>query len=210
MRFLLFVCVAACSLLSQSRQVLAQTDWARELESPRVQAYALSLSRKTLELWAKTGRTLPTPRDVPRALRRRSGVIVTFEKRGQVAPRGCRGTIEATRESLAREIICNTIAAASRDARVKPVRADEVGACRISLSVILRAQPIQNLSQHDVEKNGLMAKSGARIGLVLPYEGRDPRVQWEWAKKKAGLRAGEGAAMFEVFAVRFREAARAR
>ncbi len=204
-RWSLWLLVGCCGLSSVQARAQDEASWARELESPRVQSYALSLSRRSLGCFLSTHREMKVPDDVPSVLRRRAGVIVTLEKRGQIAPRGCRGTTEPLRESLAREIICNTIAAATRDKRVQPLQTAELSACIISLSIILKVEPIQSLSQHDTQSCGLMAQRGERIGLVLPFEGRVAQTQWKWARLKAGLKAGESAQMLEVHAVRFRE-----
>lgn len=175
------------------------------LENPRAQKPALQLARLALEHFFKTGKILATPTQIPSELKIRAGVIATIEKKGQVQPRGCRGTLQPQYSDLASEIIANIIAAATRDKRVQPLQKSEMSACRISLTIILDLQPIQNLSQHDVENCGLIAQSGGRIGLVLPYEGRDAQTQWKWARQKAGLKDSEKAQMLEVRAVRFRE-----
>lgn len=175
------------------------------LQNPRVQAAALSLARHTLEAYFKDGRTLALPADLHPALQQRAGVVVTVEKRGQVRPRGCRGTLQPRYATLGEEIVRNSIAAATRDATEKPLQAGELKDCRISLTIILSIRPIQNLSQHDVARCGLIAQKGERIGLVLPFEGKDAATQWKWARQKAGLRDGEKAQMLEVEAVRFRE-----
>ena len=54
-------------------------------------------------------------------------------------------------------------------------------------------------------KNGLIARSGAKIGIVLPFEGRDATIQEKWAKRKAGLNENAPAQLLELVAVRFRE-----
>jgi AMMECR1 domain-containing protein len=199
--FLLFLTLFCGTESGQAREVA----WRESLESPVVQKQALELARRSLSHFLKTGGVLPLPTGLAPALKRRGGVIATLEKNGQVAPRGCRGTLEPMRESLGEEIIHNIISAATRDKRVKPLKLSELASCRISLSVILSVRSMQNLSQHDASRNGLIAKRGAAIGLVLPYEGRDARVRWDWARRKAGLKEGESAQMLEVEAVRFRE-----
>jgi len=175
------------------------------LENPRAQKAALQLARRALEHFFITGKILATPRDISAALKIRAGVIATIEKRGQIQPRGCRGTLQPQYSDLASEIIANVIAAATRDKRVQPLQKSEMSACRISLTIILDLKPIQSLSQHDVKNCGLIAQSGERIGLVLPYEGKDAKTQWKWARQKAGLKESEKAQMLEVHAVRFRE-----
>ena len=175
------------------------------LENPRVQSAALQLARTSLQHFFDTGKVLPTPNALPDVLQKRGAVIVTIEKKNRIAPRGCRGTLQPRAKTLGEEIIHNSIAAATRDAREKPLLRSELKECRISLTIILEMRPIQNLSQHDVENCGLIAQRGERIGLVLPYEGKDSQTQWKWARAKAGLKENEKAQMLEVVAVRFRE-----
>lgn len=175
------------------------------LENPRVQSAALQLARTALSHFLATGKVLPVPDALPEALQKRAAVIVTIEKKNRVAPRGCRGTLQPRYKNLGEEIIHNAIAAATRDAHEKPLQQSELKECRISLTIILEMRPIQNLSQHDVQNCGLIAERGERIGLVLPYEGKDAPTQWKWARAKAGLRDNEKAQMLEVVAVRFRE-----
>lgn len=175
------------------------------LENPRLQTTALAIARRALAAHFEKRPQPPLAVDLPDVLKRRAGVIVTIEKPGRIAPRGCRGTLQPAYATLGEEIARNAIAAATRDAREKPLLQSELKQCRISLTVILAVRPIQNLSQHDVARNGLIAQRGDRIGLVLPYEGKDAATQWRWARAKAGLAQHEKAQMLEVEAVRFRE-----
>jgi AMMECR1 domain-containing protein len=180
-------------------------DFQQALGNPRLQNIALKLARQSLSHFLDSGEVLALPADLPTVLRQRAGVVVTIEKKGRVAPRGCRGTLQPRFGSLGAEIVHNAIAAATRDAHEKPLRKSELAQCRISLTVILSIKPIQNLSQHDATRCGLIAQRGERIGLVLPYEGKDAKTQWQWARRKAGLQDNESAQMLEVEAVRFRE-----
>jgi len=194
-------CLAPASLRAQ--EVAPET--AAALQNPAVQTQALALARSSLAGWLATGRLPPLPDRLAPVLRERGAVIVTLEVPGQVAPRGCRGTLEPAYDSLALEIAHNAVAAATRDDRVAPLRAQELAECRISLTVILRLRPIPSLAQHDPANDGLIARSGDRVGIVLPYEGHDSATQWLWAKRKAGLADEAPAAMFELEAVRFKE-----
>lgn len=183
----------------------AEENFAQSLKNPRVQKAALGLARQALERFLQTGKTLAMPENLPPALKKRAGVIVTIEKKNRIAPRGCRGTLQPKYSDLANEIAQNVLAAATRDPREKPLQKSELKECRISLTIILSIKPIQNLSQHDAARSGLIAQNGNRIGLVLPYEGKDAKTQWKWARAKAGLREDERAQMLEVEAIRFRE-----
>lgn len=185
--------------------IRAEESLLKSLENPRVQAAALKLARQSLEYFFDSKKVLPPPNNLLDALKKRAGVIVTVEKKGRIAPRGCRGTLQPARANLAQEIIFNALAAATRDAKEKPLRADELKECRISLTIIVSIKPIQSLSQHDAARCGLIAQRGNQIGLVLPYEGKNALTQWKWARAKAGLKPNETAQMLEVEAVRFRD-----
>jgi AMMECR1 domain-containing protein len=178
------------------------------LRDAGVQRIELKLARGALESYFKTGRLPALPPGLPPVLRRRYAVIVTLEKAGRVAPRGCRGTLTPAYASLAREIQENALAAALRDKRVSPLRPQELPLCRISLTVVQRLEPLQSLAGHDASGCGLVAQSGTAIGIVLPYEGHDAQTQWDWARRKAGLSPQQPAHMLELIAVRCREAAR--
>jgi len=178
-----------------------------ELEDKAVQQSALNLARATMVEFLATRKTpaVPDLASLPPALRRRAGVFVTVEKRGQITPRGCRGTLEPASDSLASEIVRNAVAACIRDRSEPPLRAAEIKQCLISLTVVRRTEPLQSIAQHDAENNGLIAESAGRIGIVLPYEGRDATTQLLWAKRKAGVADDAAVQLRELFAVRFRE-----
>lgn len=185
---------------------LRADEWRTQLESRPVQTAALALARHTMQSFLKTGQVPKVPAGLPPALKRRGAVFVTVEKRGQVTPRGCRGTLQPISSTLAEEIIRNTVAACSRDKRVAPLRFSEMPQCLVSLTVVLKVQPLSSLSAHDPQNNGLVARSGSKVGIVLPYEGRESITQAKWAKRKAGLNENSAAELLELVAVRFREA----
>ncbi|HVF09921.1 MAG TPA: AMMECR1 domain-containing protein [Abditibacteriaceae bacterium] len=198
--------VLCCILLVLLSMVPARADeWADQLRVPAVQQTMLSLARRAMTQYLQHGTMLRAPAHLPPILRRRAAVFVTVENRWKIAPRGCRGTLQPSTPTLADEIIRNSIAACSRDRRVAPLRLAELPQCLISLTVVLRVQPLSSIAGHDPDNNGLIAQSGSRIGIVLPYEGRDAAVQLKWAKRKAGLADDAPAQLSELIAVRFRE-----
>ena len=202
----LLLCVAAI-FVGQAPPASARDDAAFQsaLEVPAVQKQALQLARHALLLWFASGRIMAAPTKLSPVLKQRCGVIATIEKRGQIQPRGCRGTLAPARLDLATEIIHNIISAATRDERVAKLRREELNQCRISLTIILATPAIASLSGHDASRNGLIAQRGDQIGLVLPFEGHDSVTQLRWAKRKANLRDDAAVSLREVIAVRFRE-----
>lgn len=178
---------------------------AQDYESPSLQRSALRLARAAITRYLANRSILPVPADTPAALRRRSGVFVTIEKQGRIAPRGCRGTLQPRHASLAAEIIHNAIAACSRDAHQPPLKLNELPQCLISLTIIQHVRPIDSISQHDAAHNGLIAEQGSHIGIVLPYEGHDAITQLKWARRKAGLDDSASVTLKELIGIRFRE-----
>ena len=201
MRFFLFLFLVLCA------SSIRADDWASQLATPPVQNTALRLSRRAMTTFLQSGATISVPAELPPALKRRGAVFVTVEKRGQTTPRGCRGTLQPVSRSLAEEIIRNSVAACSRDRRVVPLRLNELPRCLISLTVVLSARPISSIASHDAARNGLVARRGSKIGIVLPFEGRDAATQLNWARRKAKLKEDDSAQLCELVAVRFRESA---
>ena len=104
--------------------------------------------------------------------------------------RGCIGTIEPARETLAEEIIANAINAATRDPRFSPVSGEELSQLRYSVDVLSATEPA-TLADLDPSVYGVVVadESGSHRGLLLPdLEGVDSVAkQVEIAARKAGI-----------------------
>ena len=85
----------------------------------------MTLARRSVETIVTTGRPLPLPEHLPKALTgSRHGVFVSLHLYGNL--RGCIGTIAPTKKSTALEIIANGISAALHDSRFPAVRKEEL------------------------------------------------------------------------------------
>lgn len=105
-------------------------------------------------------------------LTKRAGTFVSLKKDG--ALRGCIGTICATKDSLADEIIHNAISACSQDPRFPPVAADELDDLVYNVDVLGPTEKISSPKELDVKKYGVIVTKGYRRGLLLPnLEGVD-------------------------------------
>ena len=104
--------------------------------------------------------------------------------------RGCIGTIEPAKDTLAEEIIANAINAATRDPRFSPVSAEELSQLRYSVDVLSAPEPA-TLEDLDPAVYGVIVEdeSGSHRGLLLPdLEGVDTVAkQVEIAARKAGI-----------------------
>ena len=127
------------------------------------------LAADAIEAFVRSRTTIAPPPDLfeqhPPA-QRRAGVFVCLKTRGQL--RGCIGTTEPTKETLAVEVIANAVAAASRDPRFSQVRVDELYELEITVDVLSEPEPVADRSQLDHTHYGVIVRAGARRGVLLP------------------------------------------
>lgn len=162
----------------------------------------VALARTSLENYVKTGKVLALPDNVPAEMRsRRAGAFVSIHKNGDL--RGCIGTISATRDNLADEIIENAVSAATRDPRFPAIEMSELPELEISVDVLGDAEEISSIDDLDVKRYGVIVTKGSRRGLLLPnLDGVDtPEYQVHIAKMKAGIAPGEEGVKLERFEV---------
>ena len=146
----------------------------------------VQLAKNTVEMYVTEGAT-PEPKEFAPGMEERAGVFVSLKKRGQL--RGCIGTFEPTTANVAREVIVNAVSSATRDPRFPPVRVDELGDIQYSVDVLTAPEPVENESQLNAKKYGIIVESGGRRGLLLPdLEGVDSvEEQIEICRQKAGI-----------------------
>lgn len=174
----------------------AKFDEMRKNEDPYI-----ALARKTLEMYTEKGRRTGVPDGLPSEMTdKTAGVFVSLKKNGQL--RGCIGTIYPTQKTIAEEIIHNAISSGTQDPRFDPVRKDELPMLVYSVDVLMEPEPISSIAELDVERYGVIVRSGRRSGLLLPnLEGVDePEKQVSIALQKAGIGQHEKYSMerFEV------------
>jgi len=122
--------------------------------------------------------------------------------------RGCIGTIEPARDTLAHEIVANALSAATNDPRFEPVRVEELSNLRYSVDVLFPPEKTE-MSELDPAVFGVIVEdqSGARRGLLLPDIAgiTDAGQQVEIAARKAGIAAGEPVRLWRFKVERFCE-----
>ena len=118
---------------------------------------------------------------------RRAGTFVSIHKNGRL--RGCIGTIAATRENIAEEIIDNAISACSRDPRFSPITPDELKELEITVDVLGEPEPVSSVKELDVKRYGVIVSCGRKRGLLLPdLDGVDTvEEQLRIARRKGGI-----------------------
>jgi AmmeMemoRadiSam system protein A/AmmeMemoRadiSam system protein B len=166
-----------------------------------------TLARHAVETFVKQGRIVPTPQDSTELLSQRAGCFVSIKTRaGEL--RGCIGTVEPVKDTLAEEIIFNAISSATTDPRFAPVREDELPDLRYSIDVLSSPEPVQQ-TDLDPAVYGVIVedKAAMRRGLLLPnLKGIETAAQqMEIASRKAGIRPGEEVRLWRFRAERYEE-----
>ena len=148
----------------------------------------VKLARASVEAWVRYRRKIGVPEGLPaELLSRRAGAFVSIHKNGQL--RGCIGTIAATQDNVAEEIIANGVSACSRDPRFRPITADELKYLEISVDVLGEPEPVASPAELDVKRYGVIVSCGHKRGLLLPdLKGVDTvEEQIGIARQKGGI-----------------------
>lgn len=167
-----------------------------------------ALARRTIETFAKHAVVITPPDDPSELLNARAACFVSIKTiEGDL--RGCMGTLDPARDSLAAEIIANAITASTRDPRFPPVREQELDRLKYSVDVLTSPEPAQ-LEELDPKTYGVIIEEvgGTRRGLLLPnLEGIDTvEKQIEIASRKAGIKPGTPLRFLRFLAERYAEA----
>lgn len=165
----------------------------------------VELARAAIEAWVKERRTLSEEerKGRPGLDDKEAAAFVCLKKQGML--RGCIGTFEPSRASLADEISANAVSAASRDPRFPPVSREELAQLEISVDVLSAPEPVPDTSFLDPRKYGVIVRSGARTGLLLPdLEGVDSvEEQIDIARSKAGIGRSEPVQLYRFTVHRY-------
>jgi len=165
------------------------------------------LARRAVETFVRYGDILDPPEPTQALLGARAPCFVSLKTlSGEL--RGCIGTIEPAKDTLAEEIVANAISAANNDPRFEPVNEDELSNLRYSVDVLFPSEPT-TIEELDPQVFGVIVEdeSGSRRGLLLPdIPGiADAQHQVEIAARKAGIGPGEPIKLSRFKVERFRE-----
>ena len=166
-----------------------------------------ALARQAVETYIRDGDVLTARRFTCGLLGAQAPCFVSLKTLdGEL--RGCIGTIEPARDTLAQEIVANAISAATNDPRFDPVRTEELSNLRYSVDVLF---PPEVTVMEDLDPNvfGVIVEdeSGTRRGLLLPdITGiTDAKHQVEIAARKGGIDEGEPLKLWRFRVERYRE-----
>jgi MEMO1 family protein len=166
-----------------------------------------ALARRTIETFVNTGNIIRPTDDLADVFSARAGCFVSIKtQNGDL--RGCIGTVEPVKNTLADEIVHNAVSAATRDPRFAPVRKDELANLKYSVDVLSEPEPC-TLEELDPKLYGVIVEheSGYPRGLLLPnLQGIDTAAeQVEIAARKAGLDPQGDLKFLRFRAVRYSE-----
>src|SRR5574341_1363219 len=128
----------------------------------------VQLARAAINAYVRHGKRIPPPPEF--SSQPSAGVFVSLHARDG-ALRGCIGTIQPQRDTLAEEIIENAISAAMRDPRFPPLAPGECDPLEISVDVLTEPVAIESIRDQDPKKHGLIIQSKRdpdKRGLLLP------------------------------------------
>ena len=166
-----------------------------------------ALARHTIETFVKTGEVIaPSAKAGGYDLSTRAGCFVSIKTReGDL--RGCIGTIDPDKESLAEEIVTNAVSAATRDPRFPPVRRDELAGLKYSVDVLSAPELCRLVDLAPKTYGVIVEDESGRRGLLLPnLEGiKTAAEQVEIASRKAGIQPGSTVKLFRFRADRYSE-----
>lgn len=163
----------------------------------------VELARRTIETFVKEGKTIEAPAKLSPEMKQKAGVFVSLHRKGNL--RGCIGTFAPTTENVAQEVIRNAIESSTRDPRFPPVGKDEIADLQISVDVLSDPEPVKSAADLDAKKYGVIVKSGARRGLLLPaLPGvNTPEEQIAICRQKAWIGEDEPIELFRFQVRRF-------
>lgn len=164
----------------------------------------VQLAKNTIDTYVTTGEVISPPAELTPEMKQKAGVFVSLHKFGEL--RGCIGTFEPTRPSVAQEIISNAISSATRDPRFPPVAPEELEDLEYSVDVLTTPKRVKNQKELDPRKYGVIVECGFRRGLLLPdLEGVDTvDEQIDICRMKAGIDSSESIHLYKFEVQRYK------
>ncbi|MBE0425584.1 MAG: AmmeMemoRadiSam system protein A [Nitrospirae bacterium] len=163
----------------------------------------VELAKKSVERYIREGKIMKLP-EIPPELDEKAGVFVCIKKNGQL--RGCIGTFMPATECVVKETILNSISAAIKDPRFPPVNEYELDEIEYTVDVLSCPEKVNDISELNPKKYGVIVVSGNRRGLLLPdLEGVDTvEEQLRIAKMKANILPYEDAEIYRFKVKRYK------
>ncbi|MBI2863360.1 MAG: AmmeMemoRadiSam system protein A [Chloroflexi bacterium] len=162
----------------------------------------VKLAKRAVESYVHDGKVVVAD-DLTEEMQGRAGVFVSLKVGGQL--RGCIGTFEPVRATVAEEVVANAISSATRDPRFYQVAPAELPLLEYSVDVLTQPEPAGDLSLLDPKIHGIIVECLGRRGLLLPdLDGVDTvEDQIAICRGKAGIHPWEEVQLFKFEVKRF-------
>jgi AmmeMemoRadiSam system protein B/AmmeMemoRadiSam system protein A len=164
----------------------------------------VALAKETVENYVSEGKAPSVPKNLTPEMKEKAGVFVSIHRLG--ALRGCIGTFEPQQANVAEEIITNAVSSATRDPRFTPIVPEELKDLDYSVDVLTEPESVDDKSQLDARKYGVIVEAGWRRGLLLPdLEGVDSvDYQIEICRQKGGISPDEPVNLYRFEVKRYK------
>ena len=164
-----------------------------------------ALAKKTVETYIQTGKRPSPPKTLTPEMKAPAGVFVSIHKKSGDL-RGCIGTFEPQQKNVAAEVIANAVSAATRDPRFNPIMQDELDNLDYSVDVLTTPEPVDDISQLDPKRYGVIVQAGWRRGLLLPdLEGvNSAQYQIDICRQKGGIGDDEPVQLYRFEVKRYK------
>jgi AmmeMemoRadiSam system protein A len=165
------------------------------------------LARHTVETFVRERRVLEVPPVSDTSLLGQRAACFVSIKTDKGDLRGCIGTVEPVKATLAEELIANAISAATRDPRFSPVTISELPQLRYSVDVLETPEPTR-FEELNPKTYGLIVEDEqGRRGLLLPdLEGIETaEQQLQVTARKAGILLGGNLRLYRFHVRRYGE-----
>ena len=146
----------------------------------------LVIARQTIAQFLETGTVPRFEVSEPNLLQER-GAFVTLKKQGEL--RGCIGNLVPQRP-LYLTVQNVAISAAINDPRFLPVTREELKDISIEISVLSPIEPIADVSEIEVGRNGLIIVKGQNQGVFLPQVATEQNWDRDELLRQICLKAG--------------------
>jgi AMMECR1 domain-containing protein len=124
------------------------------------------------------------------------GLFVTLSKNGKT--RACWGSVNAQYDDLIKATVFTTENALTKEYRFPRIRSEEWKSLKPQVTVIRDVEPIENMSQTNPLRYGLLVRCGGRGAVLLPGEAADAHYQLVQCKLKAGIPVNQPCQLYRL------------
>ena len=136
------------------------------------QSFLLKLARESIAYYLDNGKHLKIEMKDD-LLKEKQGVFVTLKLDGNL--RGCIG-YPLPHDPLYLSVLEAAVLAATKDTRFTPLRAEELTLTHIEISVLSLPRRIEDTSEIEIGRHGIIITQGFSRGLLLPQV----PLEWNW------------------------------